>query len=115
MKTIGTQLSLWLRHASRNSLPAPMSASLSLFSSSAKKQVQNWFKTGLVLSVCQWWLIFVVCVCVCVCLLPYQMQPVREIDGTTSPDIFTVLSLGMYTYIHVHVTKYKHTLVTIYT
>jgi hypothetical protein len=37
-----------------------------------------------------------------VCLPPFpslfslfQMQPVKEIDGSTSPDIFTVLSLGV--------------------
>ena len=37
-----------------------------------------------------------------VCLAPFpslfslfQMQPVKEIDGSTSPDIFTVLSLGV--------------------
>jgi AP-5 complex subunit zeta-1 len=60
IRAVGSQMSGWLRHASRSCLPAPTSSSISLFSTSAKK----------------------------------QMQPVKEIDGSTSPDIFTVLSLG---------------------
>ena len=90
MRAIGTQLSSWLRQASRSSLPAPTSSGIARFSSSAKKQVRQELLTryipGLDISTIH-------------CSYLPQMVPVKEIDGSTSPDIFTALSLGV---LHCH-------------
>lgn len=121
LRTISTQLAQILKAASKVTVLAPTS-SISLFGSASKKQVRwarlnnmseiqlrTWFKNvGIKYGYFWKWsfLILVLFVCSITCLkcvfsAPLyflQLVPVKEIDGTTSQDIFTVLNFGKWPY-----------------